>query len=368
MKEKIRDLPVSPGVYLMKDSQGGVIYVGKSKNLKKRVQSYFYNNKSHSPKIKKLVHHVKDLKWIVTDTEFEAFMLECRLIKEMKPMYNRKMKNPLGYSYIVLRQKDGFRRLEITNTLEVKGTDSPIIFGPYTAGRNTVENAMQRIQECCKITCNKSLAASASSVPCLNYSLGLCLGMCLGGAAAQQYHEILDRLIALLEGTDRSLYEEMERSMLEAAEQFDFEQAAKYRDAIEAVNLLLSKKQVIEFASENHRIVVFEYLEENLIKLFLIKQNEVLYSGKYSVASSAEIEMLHTRARDLILSYFQGDHRCGINEVSRDEIDAAQIIYSYLQSSACHHLVIPETWMETEGQCEMDGALQQFLPASLSTI
>lgn len=86
MKTKIQELPLSPGVYLMRDSQGTVIYVGKSKSLKKRVQSYFYNNKSHSPKVKRLVQHVKDLEHIVTDTEFEAFMLECRLIQDLKPM------------------------------------------------------------------------------------------------------------------------------------------------------------------------------------------------------------------------------------------------------------------------------------------
>ena len=123
MKTKIQELPLSPGVYLMRDSRGTVIYVGKSKSLKKRVQSYFYNNKSHSPKVKRLVQHVKDLEHIVTDTEFEAFMLECRLIQDIKPMYNRKMKNPLGYSYIVLRQKRDWRWLEFTDTLDEGGPD-----------------------------------------------------------------------------------------------------------------------------------------------------------------------------------------------------------------------------------------------------
>ncbi|MNJ36421.1 UvrABC system protein C [compost metagenome] len=346
----------------MKDAQGGIIYVGKSKSLKKRVQSYFYNNKSHSPKIKKLVQHVKDLEHIVTDTEFEAFMLECKLIQDIKPMYNRKMKNPLGYTYIVLRQKDGFRRLEITSALEENGTDKPIYFGPYTAGRNTVENAVQRIQECCRIACSIPFTALAANTPCLNHSLGLCLGRCLGGEAAQRYDSIMDRFIGLLKGTDRSLCEEMERSMLEAAEQFDFESAAKYRDCIEAANLLLNKKQVIEFTAGNHSIVVYEYLDRDTIKLFLIKRNEVLYSEKYGLALNSEIEALPARAKDLILSYFHREKNGqNVADVARDEIDAAQIIYSYLQSSACHHLLIPEKWMEAKGHHEMEGALREFL-------
>lgn len=361
MKEKIQELPLSPGVYLMKDGQGGIIYVGKSKSLKKRVQSYFYNNKSHSSKIKKLVHHIKDLEHIVTDTEFEAFMLECQLIQKIKPMYNRKMKNPQGYTYIVLSEKGGFRRPVITNRLDINVSDSPLYFGPYTANRNTIENAVQRIQECLKIACNQSLAASPANTPCLNYSLGLCLGMCLGGEAAQQYDALMDRFIGLLGGTDRSLYEELERKMQEAAELFDFEQAAKYRDCIEAANLLLSKKQVIEFTAENHSIVVLEHLSEDTIKLFLIKRNEVLFSEKYAIESFSEAGRLHARVRNLIYSYFKRDNEQEVKEVTRDEIDAAQIIYSYLQSSSSRYLLVSETWMEADGQSKMDAALEDFL-------
>ena len=171
------------------------------KSLKKRVQSYFYNNKSHSPKVKRLVQHVKDLEHIVTDTEFEAFMLECRLIQDIKPMYNRKMKNPLGYSYIVLRQKRDWRWLEITDTLDKGDHQSSRCFGPYTASRHSLEHAVQKVKECCKIACNHTPAASSANTPCLNYSIGLCLGKCLGGESARQFDEIMDRFIALLQGT-----------------------------------------------------------------------------------------------------------------------------------------------------------------------
>lgn len=361
MKTIIQELPLSPGVYLMRDSRGTVIYVGKSKSLKKRVQSYFYNNKSHSPKVKKLVQHVKDLKHIVTDTEFEAFMLECRLIQDIKPMYNRKMKNPLGYSYIVLRQKRDWRWLEITDTLDEGGPDRSCFFGPYTASRNSLEHAVQKIKECCKIACNHTPAASSANTPCLNYSIGLCLGKCLGGETARQFDEVMDRFVALLQRDDRSLYDEMERKMLDAAERFDFEQAAKYRDGMESVNLLLSKRHVIEFAEEYHSIVVYEYLNEDTIKLFLIKRNVVLHSERFSVATTVDIESLRQRVKALILSYFTRDMECDATEVTREDIDAAQIIYSYLQSSACRYLVIQDPWIEDVEEPDMEAALRDFL-------
>lgn len=144
LKEKIKKLPSSPGVYLMKDSLNSVIYVGKSKNLKSRVASYFQNSKSHTPKILKLVKNLRDFDYILTDTEFEAFMLECKLIKQMKNEY---VKN-----------------------------DGNLYFGPYTS-KNTIERGIQGIKECCKIFCSNNFQKASC---CLNYSLGLCLGMCLG--------------------------------------------------------------------------------------------------------------------------------------------------------------------------------------------
>lgn len=115
LKEKISSLPSSPGVYLMKDAQGGILYVGKALNLKRRVQSYFQSLDSHSPKVKKLTRHLRDVDYILTDTEFEAFLLECRLIKEYKPLYNKKMKSPLSYTYLVLEKDGDFPKLTVSN-------------------------------------------------------------------------------------------------------------------------------------------------------------------------------------------------------------------------------------------------------------
>ncbi|MBA9086660.1 excinuclease ABC subunit C [Fontibacillus solani] len=339
----------------MKDSRGEIIYVGKSKSLKKRVQSYFYNNKSHSPKVKKLVQHVKDLDYRVTDTEFEAFMLECQFIQEIKPMYNRKMKNPKGYSYIVVRESDGLRRLEVSNSIDAEL--HPVHFGPYTASRISVEKAVQGIQECFKIACNST---SSNSTPCLNHSLGLCLGMCIGGEPVQEYNEIMDLLIGLLDGSDRTLYKDMERKMLEASEQYDFEKAAKYRDYIESVKFLINKEKVIDFAEQNHNIAMIEPLNDGEIKLFLVKRNNILYCEKFSVECSKSGSFM-TEVKERVLHYFEENPEKMRNEVRRDEIDTAQIIYSYLHHNNCHYMFIPQEWLIEENHDEIELALRKLL-------
>lgn len=354
MKEKISNLPSSPGVYLMKDSLGGIIYVGKSKTLKKRVQSYFHNSKSHPPKVKKLVKHIKDLDHILTDTEFEAFMLECKLIQELKPMYNRRMKNPLAYTYIVIPQTEGLHRIEITNNPHAH--DSHLHFGPYAANKNAVEKAVQRIQESFRIACNHP---NSGGTACLNYSLGLCLGMCLGGEAIKEYNQVMERLISLLGGKDQSLYEELERRMLEASEQYDFETAAKYRDDLDAVNFLLYKQKVIGFTQENQNIVIVESLSENTEKLFFIQRNNIIYSEKYTVDRTG-IETLCEEIKAKIVNHFKTDRAPVSIQVRRDEIDEAQIIYSYLQSSDCNYILIPEEWLESEDHTLMDKALHDL--------
>lgn len=355
IQEKIDTLPLTPGVYLMKDSRGEIIYVGKSKSLKKRVQSYFYNDKSHSPKVKKLVQHVKDLDYKLTDTEFEALLLECQLIQRLKPMYNRKMKNPKAYTYIVVRRANGMRRLEVAESTNDEG--GSVYFGPYNASHSSVERAVQGILECNKMACNYNLSANA---PCLNYSIGLCLGMCLGGETLERYEELMDKLISLLNGSDRSLYEDMENKMLEASGQYDFERAARYRDCLEAVNFLLHKEKVIGFTEENRMIVMLEPLSEDKSKLFLVKRSDVLFSEKYSVQLS-EPDAFIAKVRERIIEAVKDNDSIISKEVSRDEIDMAQIIYSHLHHSACHYIFIPDDWLLEERHSEIDTALRGLL-------
>jgi excinuclease ABC subunit C len=353
LAEKVANLPLSPGVYLMKDSLGHIIYVGKAKQLKKRVQSYFYNAKGHSPKVKQLVRNIRDLDYRLTDTEFEAFMLECELIKEIKPMYNKKMKNPLAYSYIALRTDTAYRQLAVTYDPGEYG-DS-LYFGPYTS-RSTVERAVQGIKESQKILCSTPHAKNAL---CLNHSLGLCIGMCGGGEALKRYGEIMHRVVGLLNGNDIRILDELQQRMNLAAENFEFETAAKYRDYCTAVSSLLQKEKVIGFTEQNKNIVVLEQVNEQALKLILIKGSEILFRTK--LEGHMSVELLHAVIQSAIMDSFSKPSRREPGEISRHKLDEAQIIYSYLTSSSGSYLIIPEDWLETESGAALADAVQELI-------
>lgn len=350
LPDKVKNLPLTPGVYLMKDSQGQILYVGKAKNLKNRVQSYFRNSKHHSPKIKKLVKHLRDVDYILTDTEFEAFMLECQLIQNIKPIYNRMMKSPQSFIYISISLTGKHRKIDIAyNPIE---NDGKVYFGPFTS-RSNVERAIRGFKECFKLDCSNPNGTNSA---CLNYSLGSCLGRCLGGTAEQQYNDILDRFICFLKGTDRSIIGDMNQMMLNASEAFNFEAASAYRDHIQAVSSLLKKENVIEFTEENHNIVAIERLTDSTIKLFLIKRTDILFSHNYAAAGNIE-EKIKTN----ILVYFNNDEANFSGDISRHEIDAAHIIYRYLHSGSCSYLIIPENWLDPENHATLDLALKNLL-------
>ncbi|MFP7299757.1 UvrB/UvrC motif-containing protein [Neobacillus niacini] len=332
----------------MKDYHGTIIYVGKAKNLKRRVQSYFQHSKAHPQKIIKMVSNITDFDFILTDTEFEAFMLECKLIREIKPLFNKMMKSPQSYSYIVIDRNKKIRTIEITNNRMEQ--DGRLYFGPYPS-RARVQQAIMGIKEFYKILCTNSQKSS----PCLNYSLGLCMGICCGGPAIAEYHSILDNIAALLSGENKGILEELKQRMDDASKNFDFEAAAKYRDKIEAITFLLKKEKVIEFTEKSRNVAVIESLNEQTFKLFLIKRNKILFSKKFDDGTSIE------QLASLMISCFQNTSIRFIKELDREEIDEAQIIYNYLKSSKCAYKTIPETWIRKRQDKDIEKAIVNLI-------
>ena len=347
LKEKVKSLPHTPGVYLMKDSHGHTIYVGKAKNLKRRVQSYFQHSKAHPQKIKKMVANLNDFDFVLTDTEFEAFLLECQLIKELKPHFNKKMKSPQSYIYLVIKMDAGRRVLEISNSF--KENDGNLYFGPFL-NKYTVERAITGIKDAFKINCSNP---SMKHGPCLNYSLGLCIGVCLGGSALEQYNLILDRIIAFLNGTDTEILEEIEQKMLTASEQFQFEVAAKYRNILETINALLYKEKVIDFTEANQNIMIVESLTESTFKLFLIKGSKLLYRKILNNDQPFGTIKMN------LLTYLS-PLNTGI-VVSKEELDEAQIIYNYLKSGNCRYRIIPNDWLEAGNDLLIQNVLEELI-------
>ncbi|WP_026564385.1 GIY-YIG nuclease family protein [Bacillus sp. UNC41MFS5] len=352
LKDKVKHLPSSPGVYLMKDTNGQIIYVGKAKNLKIRVRSYFQNSKAHTQKIIKLKASLKDFDYFLTDTEFEAFMLECELIRELKPIFNRMMKSPQSYVYIRIRMDGDYQRLDIC-----KNPDKPdsLYFGPYT-NKHTVEKALLGIKDFYQINC--STPSYQQATPCINYSIGLCLGMCKGGTALNEYNERMNKILALLQGFDTSLPSIMEQKMIESSEKFDFEAAGKYRDTLNAIHSLLNKEKVIEFTESNKKIAVIAPLTDRTFKLFLIQKYKILFTEKFNWSDS---EAVHKTIKNSILTIFKASANNSFNKLSRDEIDAAQIIYSYLKGSNCTYIIISEQFLTPSHASELDNQIYKLM-------
>jgi excinuclease ABC subunit C len=315
----------------MKDSQSRIIYIGKAKNLKRRVSSYFQPSSSHPQKIKKMVSNLSDFDIMLTDTEFEAFILECHLIKKWKPLFNKKMKSSLSYTYIVIHLDEKLHKMELTNdSIKKKGKH---YFGPFSS-KHSVEKALLVLKETHKILCSNPTRKNSA---CLNYSLNLCIGTCIGGSAIEKHNKEIAKIIDLLSGTDTSLVEEMKDKMTAAAESYDFEGAAKLKDQLDAIRYLVKKERVIEFIEENKNIVMVEFLSEAVCKLFVIKGSKILYSEKLAT-DSVQLELLSSTAKTYLINETTQHNK----ELSKDELDEALIIYSYLTNSQWRYVVIPE--------------------------
>lgn len=355
IKDKVKKLPFSPGVYLMKDSLGTIIYVGKSKNLQIRVGSYFVNSKSHSPKVIKLVKNLKDFDFILTDTEFEALLLECRLIREIKPRYNRQMKNPEGYCYIEIKMDERYPGIEIVR--QPGSSKERLYFGPYT-NKNSVEKAINGIKEHSNILCTNS---SRKASGCLKYSMNLCIGMCTANPPESHYHALVEKVISLLSGTDSTILQEMEYEMSAAAENFDFEAAAKYRDYIKAVKHLVNTARIISFTEAHKNIALVEFLNDKEVKLFFTRYNKLLFSERYTLGNFSIDEIKHKIMNNIIM-HFGNAVKDSVN-VGRNEIDEVHIIYNYLKSkgSSCKYITIPDEWINGKNNISLNKAIDELI-------
>lgn len=352
LRDKISSLPLTPGVYLMKDLTGTIIYVGKAKSLKKRVRSYFQKSAAHPQKIRKMVANIHDFDYILTDTEFEAFLLECQLIKELQPLFNKKMKSHLSYLYIQIDMEGPYRKISVTQYKKDK--DGFMYFGPYTSPIY-VRKAIEDMKEYFKINCLQPLKGS----PCLNYFLGQCNGLCLGGNAVKHYNEVVDTIISLLKGDDSGVIDELRDKMEHAASELQFEAASKFRNYIKSFSVLLYKETVVKFTEDSQNIVAIERLMDNTLKLFFIKGHKVIFSKKYPLEI---IEQHLEEIRTSILTAFQENASGKSLNIGKAEIDEAQIIYSFLSGSNSRFIVIPDDWLIIGGSYErLDNTLKELI-------
>lgn len=242
LHEKTLSLPMQPGVYIMHDKTGKVIYVGKAKKLKNRVTSYFRNVEKHLPKVYRMVEHVYDFEYIVTDSEFEALILECSLIKQYAPKYNILLKDDKGYSYVRVSPGPYSR---ISGVLQ-KYDDGAEYIGPYISSfvvRQTVEEANKAFM---LPTCSRKFPGEFGKArPCLNYYIKNCMGVCRGKISEEEYNEALTEAIEFIRGGSASSVEKLTERMYAAAENEEFERAASLRDRIRAIEGIADRQKVV---------------------------------------------------------------------------------------------------------------------------
>ncbi len=242
LKDKALTLPLAPGVYLMRDRDDKVIYVGKAKKLKNRVTQYFQDTASHTPKTRHMVSHVHHFDVIVAASEFEALVLECSLIKQYMPKYNILLKDDKGYPYLRLNMKEAYPSITLVSKLSEDGAS---YFGPF-GSRGTTNAVIEAIRHTLKLPdCKKQFPRDiGKDRPCLNYHMGMCAGWCQQGRSQADYRERMEQARQLLLGNYKAVAGQLREEMLSAADNLDFELAASLRDRLKAVEALGQKQLV----------------------------------------------------------------------------------------------------------------------------
>lgn len=273
-KAKIKDFPDQSGVYLMKNSVDKIIYVGKAKNIRNRLRSYFQDSKDHSPKTRILVSFINDIEYILTKTEVEAFLLEASLIKKHRPKYNIRLKDDKSYPYIKLSWQDKFPRLYLARKVK---KDGALYFGPYTSGY-AVQETIRFLNRTFKIRdCTDSVFKTRKR-PCMTHQIGRCTAPCVDLVSESEYRSDMEGVRAFLKGQDKKLVKELTKRMNAVALEERFEVAARLRDSIEAIKSIMQKQAVINASSEKDQDAVGFFGDERgcLIETLHIRQGRVI--------------------------------------------------------------------------------------------
>ena len=278
LEEKLKTLPENPGVYLMKNSEGKIIYVGKAKILKNRVRQYFQKNKNHSPKVQAMVKKISDFETIITKTEVEALILECNLIKKHRPRYNISLKDDKTYPYLKLTINEKFPRILITRN---KIDDGAKYFGPYT---NSIKDTVQLLRKIFPLRTCKNF----QSRPCLEFHIKKCFAPCANKISAENYFEIVKSAEKFLEGKTHEVEKNLQEKMLSAAENLDFEQAAQFRDILLSVKKISEKQKIVTDTGNLDTIGFSKINSEVCAQIFFIREGKVLGRENFLLSNAAE--------------------------------------------------------------------------------
>ncbi|MDU2063561.1 MAG: excinuclease ABC subunit UvrC [Sporomusaceae bacterium] len=277
--EKLKVLPDRPGCYLMKDSQGKIIYVGKAVNLKNRVRSYFQVSANHSPKVKAMVSHIANLETIITTSEIEALILECNLIKKHRPKYNISLRDDKTFPYIKVTVGETFPRLYVTRKVLKDGAR---YFGPFT-NAGAMHETVKLIRQLFPLrTCPKLHGQR----PCLQFHIKRCLAPCTGLVRAEEYREMVDSICLFLEGRSDNVTKKLRKSMEVAAEALDFETAARRRDQLAAIAQVQAKQNIVTGSGDQDAIGLARSAVGTCVQVFFIRSGKLIGRDHFLLAGS----------------------------------------------------------------------------------
>lgn len=328
LQEKSRKLPLDPGVYIMRDKSGNIIYIGKAKALKNRVSSYFRSVEKHLPKVYQTVMHIYDFDYIVTESEFEALVLECSLIKQYMPKYNILLKDDKGYSYIKI-SNDEYPRI----TEEKRKEDDGIYIGPYMSSFVVKETVEQIVKTFMLPTCNRNFSKETIRTrPCLRYHIKQCMAPCKGNISVDEYKEVIEQAKKCIKDGSSESVEFLTDLMNEASENLEFEKAARIRDRISALKKITSHQKVFTDANISTDALGLSRDGERIMAVILKFRNGKLHDKvNYELKDVDNLEEARTQ---VLLQYYTSNEDMPKRILVDGEFEDMQLVQRYIQEKA----------------------------------
>ena len=334
IQEELKKLPGKPGVYLMHDEKDAIIYVGKAISLKNRVRQYFQSSRNKGAKIEQMVTHISRFEYIVTDSELEALVLECNLIKEHRPKYNTMLMDDKTYPFIKVTVNEPFPRVMMARRMK---KDKAKYFGPYTSA-GAVKDTIELIRKLYHIrSCNRSLPKDIGKErPCLNYHIHQCYAPCQGYISREEYRKSIDEVVRFLNGNYDPILKELEEKMLAASENLEFEKAIEYRELLASVQKIAQKQKITDTAGDDRDIIAMASEgEDAVVQVFFIRGGRLIGRDHFYL-KIAENDTKSEILSSFIKQFYAGTPYIPAELMLPEEIEDQEIIEEWLTTRREH--------------------------------
>lgn len=342
IQEELKKLPGKPGVYLMHDEKDAIIYVGKAISLKNRVRQYFQSSRNKGAKIEQMVTHISRFEYIVTDSELEALVLECNLIKEHRPKYNTMLMDDKSYPFIKVTVNEPFPRVMLARQMK---KDKAKYFGPYTSA-GAVKDTIELIRKLYHIrSCNRSLPKDIGKErPCLNYHIHQCQAPCQGYISQEEYRKSIDEVVRFLNGHYDLVLKELEEKMMAASDSLEFEKAIEYRELLTSVQKVAQEQKITDTAGDDRDIIAMASEgEDAVVQVFFIRSGRLIGRDHFYL-KSAENDTEGEILSSFIKQFYAGTPYIPAELMLPEEIEDQDIIEEWLTARRERrvHLRIPK--------------------------